>query len=96
MNETRTAVKLGLARKVMGYVRDPAVATWRKLTGLAAALYVVSPVDLIPDVPVVGWLDDLGVLSLVAWFLVRDIRRHAARQERPPGSDAAGRGGAAH
>ena len=30
-----------------------------------AALYVISPIDLIPDViPVVGWIDDLGVVML--------------------------------
>ena len=30
-----------------------------------AAVYVISPVDLIPDViPVVGWIDDLGVVIL--------------------------------
>jgi len=27
-------------------------------------VYVLSPVDFIPDViPILGWLDDLGVLS---------------------------------
>lgn len=31
----------------------------------AAALYIVSPIDLIPDiVPVAGWADDLVVLLL--------------------------------
>ena len=30
-----------------------------------AAVYVISPIDLIPDViPVVGWIDDLGVVML--------------------------------
>lgn len=37
---------------------------------LAALLYVVSPVDLAPDlVPAVGWLDDLIVIGLLLWFL---------------------------
>lgn len=31
----------------------------------AAALYIISPIDLIPDiVPVAGWADDLVVLLL--------------------------------
>ncbi len=35
-----------------------------------SALYVLSPVDLIPDViPIVGWLDDIGVLG----FLVHSL-----------------------
>ncbi len=37
----------------------------------AALLYTISPLDFIPDVlPVVGWLDDLGVLALaISLFL---------------------------
>lgn len=37
---------------------------------LGALLYVVSPVDLAPDlVPALGWLDDLIVVGVVVWFL---------------------------
>lgn len=37
---------------------------------LGALLYVVSPIDLAPDlVPAVGWLDDLIVVGLLLWFL---------------------------
>ena len=51
---------------------DPRVATGGKLLGLFALLYLLMPVDLIPDlIPVVGWLDDVGVsglaLGLLAW-----------------------------
>ena len=36
---------------------------WQKAIPVAAAVYLVSPLDLIPDVlPVVGQLDDLVVL----------------------------------
>jgi len=39
---------------------------------LAALLYVVSPVDVAPDfIPGLGWLDDLLVLGLLAWYLTR-------------------------
>ena len=70
-----------LSYKVLHYLRDPAVAMWRKCAGLAAVAYVVMPFDLIPDfIPVLGWLDDLGVVSLVAAFVVREIRRHSEEQ----------------
>lgn len=37
---------------------------------LGALLYVLSPVDLAPDlVPGLGWLDDLIVVGLLLWFL---------------------------
>jgi uncharacterized membrane protein YkvA (DUF1232 family) len=47
-------------------IRDPHVGTWTKLVipGIALA-YLISPVDVLPDVlPVVGQLDDLAVLVL--------------------------------
>jgi uncharacterized membrane protein YkvA (DUF1232 family) len=66
--------------KVLAYIRDPTVSVWRKASGLVAALYIIWPLDLIPDVPILGWLDDLGVLSIWAGFMLREIYRHAARQ----------------
>ena len=43
-------------------------ARWKRvIIALLAFLYIVSPLDLIPDViPVIGWLDDLGVLAWAA------------------------------
>lgn len=75
---------LSLSKQVLDYVRDPAVALWRKASGLFAAVYVVWPIDLIPDFPLIGWLDDLGVASAVAWFLLRDIKKHAKRLQAGP------------
>lgn len=64
------------------YVRDGGVSVWRKLLVVGAALYLVMPFDAIPDMlPVVGWLDDVGVLAAVAAFLVRDVKRHAEARE---------------
>jgi uncharacterized membrane protein YkvA (DUF1232 family) len=68
-----------LSGKVIRYLKDPSVALWRKLSGVVAVAYVVMPFDLVVDlIPIVGWLDDLGVMAGIAWFLVRDIKRHAA------------------
>ncbi|MDQ3264876.1 MAG: DUF1232 domain-containing protein [Myxococcota bacterium] len=75
--------KLSLSKQVLGYLRDPAVALWRKGAGLMAAIYVISPIDLIPDIlPVLGWMDDVGVASAVAAFLIRDIRKHSRRVQQ--------------
>jgi len=46
-------------------LRDPGVPTLIKVLPLAAVLYLVSPIDGVPDfLPVLGQLDDLGVLLL--------------------------------
>ena len=43
-------------------------AKWKRvIIAVLVMLYVISPLDLIPDfIPVVGWLDDLGVLVWAA------------------------------
>lgn len=65
----KTLAKIGRARAIVRYFRDSQASVLGKLFVFAALAYVISPVDLIPDVPIVGWLDDMGVMSLaVAWM----------------------------
>jgi uncharacterized membrane protein YkvA (DUF1232 family) len=69
--------------KLWRYLRDPGVAAWRKLAGAAAVAYVLWPLDIVPDaIPVLGWLDDVGILAAAAAFLVAEVRRHERRLER--------------
>ncbi len=48
-------------------VRDPRVPLSSKLLIAAAVLYVVMPFDLVPDIPLLGWLDD----GLIAYLLLQ-------------------------
>jgi len=68
----RLAATPRLLRAVLGR-RYPGVTRRRLLAlGLVAAVYVLSPLDAVPDViPVVGWTDDSAV---VLWFLTGLIR----------------------
>jgi uncharacterized membrane protein YkvA (DUF1232 family) len=44
---------------------------------LGGVAYAALPFDLIPDVlPIVGWLDDAGVMAAGFAFLLRDVARH--------------------
>jgi len=55
-------------------MRDPEVPFIRKGLLALAVVYVISPVDAIPDmIPLLGWLDDIGVLGLLFGALMRDI-----------------------
>jgi len=53
---------------------------WRAIAAVvAAAIYVVSPIDLIPDFLVpVGWTDDLLVVALTWGLVKRELRQYCA------------------
>ncbi len=54
---------------VWAMLRNPAAPGVAKLVALLAAVYIISPVDLVPDVlPILGWLDD-GVVSILLFKL---------------------------
>ncbi|MGB7219114.1 MAG: DUF1232 domain-containing protein [Vicinamibacterales bacterium] len=58
-------------RLAVRLVREPRVPVLMKALPLGALLYVVSPIDLIPDVlPVLGEIDDLSlvVIALVVFL----------------------------
>ena len=67
------AVLRGDARRLWVALRHPAAPRWLKLGAALIVLYVLSPIDLIPDfVPVLGVLDDLVLVPLaIRWLLKR-------------------------
>ena len=54
--------------------RDPRVPWYAKALALFVAGYALSPIDLIPDfIPVLGYLDDLVIVPLGIWAVVKMI-----------------------
>ncbi len=52
-------------KRLITLIRAPRVPLRAKAVCMGALLYFISPIDLIPDhIPVVGYLDDLAVLSI--------------------------------
>ncbi|WP_430474530.1 YkvA family protein [Thalassospira lucentensis] len=50
------------------------VALKSKLLLFAGLIYLISPVDLLPDVLVgIGWLDDLLIVPLLGWLSYRSL-----------------------
>lgn len=54
-------------------LRNPDTPPATKAAIVAAFAYVLSPIDLVPDVPMVGWVDDAAVLGLLLPWLVRRL-----------------------
>src|SRR5687768_1624707 len=60
---------IGLCR---GLMRDPRVPTGSKLLLGGALVWILSPVDLVPEfIPVLGPLDDVVVVGLVLRHLIK-------------------------
>ena len=68
--------RIGRARALIRYFRDSEASILGKLFVFATVVYVICPIDLIPDVPVVGWLDDLGFAGLATAWLARVIGKY--------------------
>ena len=82
-------------------MRDPRVASATKVVlPVLAVLYLLSPIDLLPDVfPVLGQMDDLAVLALAVKLFVslappqvvaehRDNIRRGGKAAPPTASEA--------
>ncbi|HQP68458.1 MAG TPA: DUF1232 domain-containing protein, partial [Quisquiliibacterium sp.] len=54
-------------------VRDPATPLAMRVAAAAALAYLISPVDLIPDIPFVGWVDDALILGMGLPYLLRRL-----------------------
>lgn len=78
-----------LVRRMPSYARlawalagDPRLSRVRRAAVLAAAAYVISPIDVVPGIiPVVGQLDDL-LIGLAAIRFALDGLRPAVRAQR--------------
>jgi uncharacterized membrane protein YkvA (DUF1232 family) len=56
------------------YMLDRDVKWYRKSVVVAALVYFIAPIDAIPDfAPLVGFLDDMGIVAWTLRFLGREI-----------------------
>lgn len=64
----------GDARRLWSAVRHPAAPAWLKVGTALIVLYVLSPIDLIPDfIPVLGVMDDIVLVPLAIRFLLKRL-----------------------
>ena len=68
------ALVCGDARQLWFALRHPAAPGWLKLGTAMIALYLFSPIDLIPDVlPFVGMVDDIVLVPLAIRWLLKKL-----------------------
>lgn len=68
--------------------RDPRVPRRAKIAVAVAALWVLSPIDLIPEfLPVIGPLDDIVVVALLLRYTARSVPRAVLFEAWPGNPD---------
>lgn len=69
--------KLRFAQDIVAlfrYFLDPDVQWYRKFIIVSALAYFIFPLDAIPDIaPLLGYLDDFGVIAAVVKFLGHEL-----------------------
>lgn len=61
-------------KALVRYLMDKKVAWYRKSIVVGALIYFISPIDAITDLaPLVGYLDDLGVITALLKYLGSEI-----------------------
>ncbi|MBO9463473.1 MULTISPECIES: YkvA family protein [Stappiaceae] len=72
--------------------RDPRVPWYAKALAIVVAGYALSPIDLIPDfIPVLGYLDDVVLLPLGIYFVIKLIPPEIMAEHRELAAAAAER-----
>ncbi len=60
------------------YFFDPKVPAGRKLLIVGLIFYILSPIDLLPDImPLVGWFDDLAVGTFLWSFISQELTKYS-------------------
>lgn len=61
-------------KALYNYMTDSRVSWHRKAIIVAALVYFISPIDAIPDIaPLIGYLDDLGVITALLKYLGHEL-----------------------
>ena len=72
------------ARRLWFALRHPAAPGWLKVGAALIVAYVISPIDLVPDVlPIIGVVDDFVLVPLAIRWLLNRLPREIANAVPP-------------
>jgi len=85
--------------RILPLFRDARVPLWLKIVTIVTALFIISPLDVFGDIPIIGILDDAALLALLANLfvmfadrsVVRNVTPSATRNVTPPARRAEAR-----
>jgi uncharacterized membrane protein YkvA (DUF1232 family) len=81
----------GDTRRLWIALRHPEAPLWLKLGSAGLVLYLISPVDLLPDViPVLGLVDDLVLIPLAMRWMLNRLPAHLRGEAAQKPEDVVG------
>ena len=76
-----------LARKgvtqILPLMRDSRVPMKLKVATVGGAALILSPINVLGYIPVIGWLDDAALLMILSNWFVRTASKHVERNISP-------------
>lgn len=61
-------------------IKDPNVAWGSKSVAIGALIYLISPIDAVPDiVPIAGLADDVGIITTAIALLANELKNYKIR-----------------
>jgi uncharacterized membrane protein YkvA (DUF1232 family) len=67
--------------RVLPLMRDNRVPQWLKVSAAAIAFLIVSPLDIVGDIPILGILDDATLLAILATLFVNTAEKMLPHDE---------------
>lgn len=63
-------------------LKNPQTPIWLKFATILTVVYILSPIDLVPDYPILGYIDDVTLLSFLIFLLKNGIPKDVMQRSQ--------------